>query len=62
VINFPTRIKNNSSSTVDNIFLDATKLGTYSTFPVVNGLSDHDAQRLELQVKNVKNNKNNNDK
>jgi hypothetical protein len=58
VINFPTRIKNNSSSTIDNIFLDATKLGRYSTFPVVNGLSDHDAQMLELQVGNLKTYKN----
>ena len=57
VINFPTRIKNNSSSLIDNIFLDTTKLGKFSTSPVVNGLSDHDAQMLELQVGNLKKSK-----
>jgi len=57
VINFPVRIKNNSSSTIDNIFLDTTKLRKYTTCPVVNGLSDHDAQMLELHVGNLKKNK-----
>ena len=60
VINFPTRIKNNSSTTIDNIFLDVSKLGTYTTYPMVNGLSDHDAQLLELNVGNSRNNKNKN--
>jgi len=60
VINFPTRIKNNSSTTIDSIFLDVSKLGTYTTHPMVNGLSDHDAQLLELNVGNLKNNKNKN--
>ena len=57
VINFPTRIKNNSSTTIDNIFLDTTTLGKYTVCPVVNGLSDHDAQMLELHVGNLNNNK-----
>ena len=59
VINFPTRIKNNSSSSTDSIFLDTTKLEKYTTCPAVNGLSDHDAQMLELQYGNLKKNKHN---
>ena len=60
VINFPTRIKNNSSTTIDSIFLDVSKLGTYTTHPMVSGLSDHDGQLLELNDGNLKNNKNKN--
>jgi hypothetical protein len=52
VINFPTRIKNSSSTTVDNIFLDTAKMGMYTTCSLVNGLSDHAAQMLELHVGN----------
>ena len=58
VINFPTRIKNNSSTAIDNIFIDITQFGMYSTYPMKNGLSDHDAQVLELYVDNLNNNKN----
>jgi hypothetical protein len=58
VIDFPTRIKNNSSTLIDNIFLDTAKLGMYTTYLVANGLSDHDAQLLELHVGNIINNKN----
>ena len=58
VINFPTRIKNNSSTAIDNIFIDITQFGMHSTYPMENGLSDHDAQVLELYVDNLNNNKN----
>jgi exonuclease III len=53
VINFPTRVKNNLRSAIDNIFLDTTQFGRYTTCSMVNGLSDHDAQMLELYVANV---------
>jgi hypothetical protein len=59
VINFPTRVKNNSRSAIDNIFLDTTQFGMYSTFSLVNGLLDHDAQMLELKVTNLNNTRNN---
>jgi hypothetical protein len=38
VINFSTRVTNNSRSAMDNIFLDSTQFGMYTTWSVVNGL------------------------
>jgi hypothetical protein len=58
VINFPTRVKNNSRSAIDNIFLDSTQFGKY-TCSMVNGLSDHDAEMLELYVANLNTETNN---
>jgi hypothetical protein len=58
VINFPTRVKNNSRSATDNIFLDTTQFGMYTTCSILNGLSDHDAQMLELHAVNLNSNKN----
>jgi hypothetical protein len=48
LIQFPTRIAKNSSSSIDNIFLDVSKFVQFKIFPVPNGLSDHDAQVLEI--------------
>jgi hypothetical protein len=48
VINFPTRIQNHSITAIDNIFIDASKMGNYSVTPIINGLSDHDAQLIIL--------------
>jgi exonuclease III len=59
VINFPTRVKNNSRSAIDNIFLDTTQFGRYITCSMVIGLSDHDAQMLELYVANLNSKRNN---
>jgi hypothetical protein len=53
VINFLTKVKNNSRSAIDNIFLDITQFGMYSTCSMVNGLLDHDVQMLELHVVNL---------
>jgi len=39
---FPTRTYKNSSSAIDNIFIDTTKIDTYEVIPVINGLSDRD--------------------
>jgi hypothetical protein len=58
VINFPTRIKHNSRSATDNIFIDTTQFGMYATCSLVNGLSDHDAQMLELHAVNLNSNRN----
>jgi hypothetical protein len=46
VVDFPTRITKNSSTAIDNIFLDYCRLNTYQVFSVFSGLSDHDAQYL----------------
>jgi hypothetical protein len=48
VVNFPTRIQHNSAISIDNIFTDITKFGNYSISPIINGLSDHDAQTITL--------------
>jgi hypothetical protein len=40
-VNFATRIQNDSSTAIDNIFVDSIR---FSSSPIINGLSDHDAQ------------------
>ena len=47
-INFPTRIGKVSSSAFDNIFVDHGRINSYYTSPIINGLSDHEAQYLVL--------------
>jgi hypothetical protein len=48
IVNFPTRIENNSISATDNIFIDSSKLETYILIALSNGWSDHEAQLLEI--------------
>ena len=52
VVNFPTRIQKNSATAIDNIFIDTSKMGNYSISPIINGLSDHDAQLIILHSYN----------
>ena len=52
VVNFPTRIQKNSATAIDNIFIDTSKMGNYSISPIINGLSDHDAQLITLHSYN----------
>jgi hypothetical protein len=52
VVNFPTRIQKNSTTAIDNIFIDTFKTGNYSVSPIINGLSDHDAQLISLHSYN----------
>jgi len=49
VVDFPTRITNTSSSSIDNVFIDVSGFHDYTVFPFPNGLSDHDAQILALR-------------
>ena len=42
-VKFPTRNFNNSSTLIDNIYVDTYKYD-FSVYPFINGLSDHDAQ------------------
>jgi hypothetical protein len=44
IIDFPTRIQNSSKSAIDNIFIDYWRLGPY---PLLNSISDHDAQLID---------------
>ena len=48
VVNFPTCIQKNSATAIDNIFIDTSKMGNYFLLPIINGLSDHDAQLITL--------------
>jgi len=57
LVQFPTRTYRNSISAIDNIFIDTTKRDTYEVIPVMNGLSDHDAQIINLNVNTLYNNK-----
>jgi hypothetical protein len=45
-VQFPTRINQSSSTTIDNIFVDRNYI--YTIEPFINGLSDHDAQLLKV--------------
>ena len=46
-IKFPTRNFVNSHTFIDNIFIDINRFN-FSTKPLINGLSDHDAQIIAL--------------
>jgi|GEM_PF-3934846 len=47
IVNFPTRIINGSSIVIDNIFIDLSR--NFTINPLINELSDHDAQLLKLE-------------
>jgi hypothetical protein len=47
-MNFATRIQNSWSTAIDNTFIDNARLSSSCTSPVVNGLSEHDAQLLTI--------------
>jgi endonuclease/exonuclease/phosphatase family metal-dependent hydrolase len=47
-IDFATRMQNKPSTAIDNVFMDNSRLGSTITFPLLNGLSDHDAQLLTI--------------
>ena len=50
IVNFPTRINSSSISIIDNFFIDTTYSNKFDIIPVSNGLSDHDAQLLTIQL------------
>jgi hypothetical protein len=47
-IQFPTRIANSFTSTIDNIFINTFTLNDFIVHPLINGISDHDAQIIVL--------------
>jgi len=47
-VNFPTRRFKNSATATDNICIDINSENDYTLCPIINGLSDHDAQPLIL--------------
>jgi len=49
-------IQNNSYSTIGNIFIDTFKFSNFTVYPIINGLSDHNARSLilhEILVQNT---------
>jgi len=56
IVNFPTRIRPTSLSTIDNVFIGNSYLNKYDTTSLINGLSDHDAQLLTIQISQKHNN------
>jgi hypothetical protein len=50
IVTFPTRIGLNKSTIIDNIFIDEQQYDGYDIFTVSNGLSDHEAQLLVLNL------------
>lgn len=55
IVDFPTRIKNCSSTAIDNIFIDKHKNPNFTINPLLNGLSDHDAQILIMYNLKIQN-------
>jgi hypothetical protein len=53
IVHFPTRVQNQSSTKVDNIFIDIHKSRNYTVQPLHNGLSDHDAEVLIVKDVNL---------
>jgi UDP-3-O-acyl-N-acetylglucosamine deacetylase len=48
-VNFPTRCQKNSATAIDNIFINTDRKNDYHICPIINGLSDHDAQLITLK-------------
>jgi len=48
-VNSATRIQNNPSTAIDNIFVDKSRISLSSMSLLTNGLSDHDAQILTIK-------------
>jgi hypothetical protein len=47
-LDFATRIQNKSSTAIDTVLVDNSRLRSPITSPLINGLSDHDAQLLTI--------------
>jgi len=45
-----TRVQNNSATATDNIFIDVSLFENYSVTPIINVMSDHDAQLLVIST------------
>ena len=46
-VTFPTRIATNSSTLIDNIYIYINSCN-FTVYPLINGLSDHDAQVIKV--------------
>ena len=50
IVEFPIRFDLNSQTAIDNIFIDTSTIGKYNLYPLISGLSDHDAQLFILNM------------
>jgi hypothetical protein len=57
-VDFPMRICNGSNTAIHNIFINIFKNGSFSVYPLINGLSDHGTQVISLSNFNIPDNKN----
>ena len=48
IVEFPTRFGLKSQTAIDNDFINISTIGKYELYPLMNGLSDHDAEMLIL--------------
>jgi hypothetical protein len=48
IVEFPTRFGLKSQTAIDNVFIDISTIGNYELYPLIDGLSNHDAQMLIL--------------
>jgi sulfatase maturation enzyme AslB (radical SAM superfamily) len=53
MVNFPTRLHNNSISAIDTIFIYYSRQENYELAPIYNSLSDHDSQLISIQDVNL---------
>jgi len=53
IVDFPTRITNTSETLIDTVFIDTSIYDKTQIKPVINGISDHDAQFLYLYKSNI---------
>ena len=53
IVTFPTRSQGTTSTTIDNIFIDNSKIPNYTVPPFFNDLSDHGAQLLIIKDTNL---------
>jgi hypothetical protein len=51
---FPNKIQNNSTTAIDNIFINVSEFDDYIISPIVNKLCDHDAQLIAINNINLK--------
>jgi hypothetical protein len=54
-VHFPTRIQKKSSTAIDDISIDTLQFKNYIITPMINGLSDHDAQLLTINEIHLRN-------
>jgi hypothetical protein len=53
IADFPTRITNTSETLIDTVFIDTSICDKTQVQPIINGISDHDAQNLYLLKSNI---------